>query len=141
MLKLDGVKMSKSLGNLVLARDLMALYEPDHLRYYLLSNHIRTDADYREGALAEVSARYERLKATSIHANTTAPDEPTLSAVRAALDADFDVPAALIALDQACERAASSGNEPVRAAVRSAAAMLGFAFAGARGPATGDFQP
>jgi cysteinyl-tRNA synthetase len=141
MLKLDGVKMSKSLGNLVLARDLMALYEPDHLRYYLLSNHIRTDADYREGAMAEVSARYGRLKATSIHATTTAPDEPTLSAFRAALDADFDVPAALIALDQACERGVSAGNEPVRAAVRSAAATLGFAFAGARGPATGDFQP
>jgi cysteinyl-tRNA synthetase len=51
MLQLDGVKMSKSLGNLILARNLMKEFEPDHLRLYLLSHHYRADADYRSTAL------------------------------------------------------------------------------------------
>ena len=106
MLQLDGVKMSKSLGNLVLARVLMQTYEPDHLRLYLLSHHLRADANYTEGALAGLTGRFERLKAAASRApGSLAPlDAPLLREFRAAMDDDFDVPTALDLLDLVRER-------------------------------------
>jgi cysteinyl-tRNA synthetase len=145
MVKLDGVKMSKSLGNLVLARDLMEVFEPDQVRLCLLSAHYRTDADYREGAVAALADRYGRLKAAS---NAEAPGRagghPTTlgQAFVTALDDDFDVPAALDVLDAAATRVLQgTAAEGEQLALRDALGALGFAFAGARGPATGDFSP
>ncbi len=143
MLKLDGVKMSKSLGNLVLARELMKEVEPDHLRLYLLSEHLRADADYHEGDLARLRPRYERLKAAASGASGEADEShPVSRAFGEAMDDDFGVPAALDVLDSAAEQVLAGGaHEGERAAVRGALAVLGFAFAGARGPATGDLTP
>ncbi len=144
MLQLDGVKMSKSLGNLVLARNLMMTYEPDHLRLYLLSNHLRSDANYHEGDLDALTDRYTRLKAVATRedAGPAAADGPILRAFREAMDADFNVPEALDVLDEAAHRLQSGpGNATSAAEIRTALATLGFAFAGARGPATGDLTP
>ena len=58
MLQLDGVKMSKSLGNLVLARNLMKEFEPDHLRLYLLSHHYRTERRLPRRRLACAPSRH-----------------------------------------------------------------------------------
>ncbi|MEX2080486.1 MAG: cysteine--tRNA ligase, partial [Dehalococcoidia bacterium] len=51
MLRLEGVKMSKSLGNLILARNLLQEFEADHLRLYLLSHRYSDDADYHSYSL------------------------------------------------------------------------------------------
>ena len=145
MVKLDGVKMSKSLGNLVLARDLMEEFEPDQVRLFLLSTHYRIDADYRVGAVAALANRYGRLKAAS---NAEAPgsldghSNTVRQAFAAAMDDDFDVPAAMEILDAAATRVlqgtAAEGEQLV---LREALSALGFAFAGARGPATGNLDP
>ena len=143
MMKLDGVKMSKSLGNLILARELMKTYDPDHLRLYLLSTHYRTDGDYHDGDLNKLADRFARLTA----AVRSAGDEPgargsTFAAFSAAMDDDLDTVTALDALDEAAERvlggrAGTGEAEDIRAAL----AIMGFAFAGARGPANGDLNP
>ena len=137
MLKLDGVKMSKSLGNLVLARHLMERYDPDHLRLYLLSEHYRTDADYREGAIEALGARYARLRDAC--GEVGGEDGELEAAFEAAMDDDLDSPRALDALDAGADRVLTGGAGA--ATLRNALAVLGFAFAGARGPATGDLNP
>jgi cysteinyl-tRNA synthetase len=143
MLELEGVKMSKSLGNLVLARNLMSEVEPDHLRLYLLSTRYRDDANYEHGDLTKLSGRYGRLKAAASAADTAADDEhPLLRAFAGAMDADFDAPGALDVLDEAAGRVVggvAADGEAV--ALRRALGVLGFAFAGARGPANGDLNP
>ncbi|HXU24467.1 MAG TPA: cysteine--tRNA ligase, partial [Tepidiformaceae bacterium] len=143
MLQLDGVKMSKSLGNLVLARNLMKEFEPDHLRLYLLSNHLRTNVDYHEGDLPALRPVYERLKAAANRNTTADPDASVLAAAYERLDDDFDVPGCLRVLDEAASASLSdsAAGEPAAAAVRTVLATLGFAFAGARGPETGDLKP
>ena len=145
MLQLDGVKMSKSLGNLVLARVLLQSYEADHLRMYLLSHHLRESANFVEGDLEKISGRYDRLKgaATSEAAGAAIPaDSPLRREFEAAMDDDFQVPAALQVLDAAAARINSGRAEPGDAStLRASLATLGFAFAGARGPATGDITP
>jgi len=148
MLKLDGVKMSKSLGNLVLARDLMRRYEPALLRLYLLSFHYRSDPDYREGDIDRLAGRLDRFRRAAAAGETgegeRAPARavPLPAKVREALDEDFDVPRALDAIDELALRVlAGSGSSEDAAGVRRALAVLGFDFAGARGPATGDLTP
>ena len=143
MLKLDGVKMSKSLGNLVLARDLMRIYDPDQLRLYLLSNHYREDADYTNSALPSVEDRCYRLKAAIAAADGAHPFEgPVAPEFIEALDDDFNTPAALDVLDASATRILQHPVEDGEAeALRAALAVLGFRFAGARGPANGDFDP
>lgn len=143
MLQLDGVKMSKSLGNLVLARDLMREYEPDHLRLYLLSHHLRADANYVAGAMRSLAERYGRLAQAARQAT---PGEtargPVTAAFRERMDDDFDVPGALDVLDQAATRALNGlSGKPEQAELRELTAVLGFGFAGARGPANGDLSP
>jgi cysteinyl-tRNA synthetase len=146
MLQLDGVKMSKSLGNLVLARNLMKEFEPDHLRLYLLGHHYRHDADYRSTALPALAARYGRLKTAASSEVPPGDDADGGVAVRAAfqeaLDEDFDAPGALEVLDEAASRVVSgAGRTGEQRALRECLSILGFAFAGARGPATGHFEP
>ena len=146
MLQLDGVKMSKSLGNLVLARNLMKEFEPDHLRLYLLSHHYRADADYRSTALPALAARYGRLKTAAsgeLSVGRTAPGSgPVTQAFREAMDNDFDAPSALDVLDESATRVLAGTAAPgEQQELRKALATLGFALAGARGPATGHLEP
>jgi cysteinyl-tRNA synthetase len=144
MLQLDGVKMSKSLGNLVLARDLMKRYDPDHLRMYLLGTHLRADANFVPGALDALAPRYNLLRqvATSEASTTAVADSPVGQAFSKAMDNDFDVPAALTLLEESATRIANrTADAGESAVVRASLATLGFGFAGARGPANGDLTP
>jgi cysteinyl-tRNA synthetase len=144
MLQLDGVKMSKSLGNLVLARTLMQSYEPDHLRLYLLSNHLRASANYVDGALDALEPRFGRLRQAAMaeDAGGVPGDSPLMREFEAAMDNDFDVPGALDVLDAAATRiGAGTAAAGESVAVRAALGVLGFGFAGARGPANGDLNP
>jgi cysteinyl-tRNA synthetase len=142
MLQLEGVKMSKSLGNLVLARNLMQDVDPDHLRLYLLSTHYRADADYHHDDLAKLTDRYERLRSAAAAEGDSATDLAVAAAVTARLDDDFDTPGALDELDHAAQRVLTGSAAAGEAtAIRGALGTLGFAFAGARGPANGSFEP
>ncbi|MEK7185902.1 MAG: cysteine--tRNA ligase [Patescibacteria group bacterium] len=48
-----GEKMSKSLGNLVMVRDLLKMYSANEIRWYLLSHHYRNPWEYMESDLEE----------------------------------------------------------------------------------------
>ena len=62
MVGLDGEKMSKSLGNLILARDLLQTYTPDAMRLLLLSHHYREPWEYTEDEMREKAVFTERLR-------------------------------------------------------------------------------
>ncbi len=143
MLQLDGVKMSKSLGNLVLARNLLPTYGGDHLRLYLLGTHYRTDANYSHEPLESLRPRMDRLQTAAVAAggDTSTMGHPLTRAFEAAMDDDIDTPQALDLLDRAAGRVLDGTSDPGEAdALKAAAAVLGFAFAGGRGPANGDLN-
>jgi L-cysteine:1D-myo-inositol 2-amino-2-deoxy-alpha-D-glucopyranoside ligase len=144
MLKLDGVKMSKSLGNLVLARNLVKEYEPDHLRLYLLSTRYREDADYRANAMNDLRDLYGSLKSAvpSGAPETGHGEVPLIRRFSEAMDDDLDTPRAIGVLAEAARRVLKGVAEDGEAeALKAGLAVLGFAFAGARGPASGDLNP
>lgn len=52
-INIDGEKMSKSLGNFRLVRDLLKAYPGEVLRYAILSAHYRSDMDFSQKLLSE----------------------------------------------------------------------------------------
>lgn len=99
MVGLDGEKMSKSKGNLVLVSKLReAGVDPMAIRLALLSQHYREDWMWTDEVL---TAAVERLatwrEAVRLDAALNADD--MITAVRAALADDLDAPAALAAVD------------------------------------------
>jgi len=98
MVRMDGEKMSKSLGNLVFVRDLLAKYSVDALRVYLLSHHYRTVFEW---APAEVEAAASLAERFSLAARE--PDQGGASAreaFRVALKDDLNTPQALEVLER-----------------------------------------
>ena len=65
MVEHEGQKMSKSLGNLVMVRDLLKQWSPDALRLYLADHHYRSSWSYGEADLRAAQARADRLTAAA----------------------------------------------------------------------------
>ncbi|OFW55514.1 MAG: cysteine--tRNA ligase [Candidatus Solincola sediminis] len=55
-------KMSKSLGNIILIRDIITRYPPDVVRMLVLQTHYRTSIDFGPDALDESQRAYERIE-------------------------------------------------------------------------------
>jgi cysteinyl-tRNA synthetase len=64
-------KMSKSLGNFFLVRDILAKFQPEIVRFFLLSTHYRSPLDFDGEKLAAAGRGLERIK-TSIRLLTEA---------------------------------------------------------------------
>ncbi|MBO0812896.1 MAG: cysteine--1-D-myo-inosityl 2-amino-2-deoxy-alpha-D-glucopyranoside ligase [Microlunatus sp.] len=99
MVGLDGEKMSKSLGNLVLVSRLREQgVDPMAIRLALLANRYRDDWSWTDELLATAQQRLERWReAVRLDAGLSGAD--VINQVRAALDDDLDAPAALAAVD------------------------------------------
>ncbi len=63
-LNVDGVKMSKSLGNFVTIKDALARAEPAALRFLVLTGHYRSPLDFTWDALGAATAAVRRLSLT-----------------------------------------------------------------------------
>jgi cysteinyl-tRNA synthetase len=63
MVNLSGDKMSKSTGVLLYAEDIAARFDPEVVRYYLLSTHYRSPIEFSEERLQEAGVGYQRLRA------------------------------------------------------------------------------
>jgi L-cysteine:1D-myo-inositol 2-amino-2-deoxy-alpha-D-glucopyranoside ligase len=127
MLRYEGEKMSKSLGNLVLVRDLLRTYPGDAIRHYLVSRHYRSEIEFRESDLAASADTAALLRRACQRAEMLAPDapaladgstlDPTVAELRhrflAAMDRDLDTPAAVPALVALAELALGPASEAV----------------------------
>ena len=99
MVGLDGVKMSKSLGNLELVSNLVARGEsPMAIRTVLLDHHYRSDWSYTDEALAAATKRVDTWRAALAHERV---DDAALltTQIFMALSDDLNAPAALQAVD------------------------------------------
>ncbi|NLZ98847.1 MAG: cysteine--1-D-myo-inosityl 2-amino-2-deoxy-alpha-D-glucopyranoside ligase, partial [Micrococcus sp.] len=105
MVGLDGVKMSKSLGNLELVSRLVARGEsPMAIRTLLLDNQYRGDWSYTDEALATATQRLESWK-SAMAFEQRGEAEALTTEIFSALSDDLDAPSALQAVDDWAERA------------------------------------
>ena len=123
MLRYQGEKMSKSLRNLVLVRDLLPRYDADSIRVLLLRHHYREPWAYTQDQLEDAAVWTERLREAAARAGEATTDLRGDSAklVRAALEDDLDTARAL----QLLEAAVSSGDRGWRVAADLLGLRLG----------------
>jgi cysteinyl-tRNA synthetase len=112
-LTIGGIKMSKSLNNFVSIRDVLARYKPQVARFFILSGHYRSPLDYSEEAIQGAQRGWERMvgpylalqqriRAAGPNANESLAASESMQEIRrrfrAAMDDDFNAPAALAVL-------------------------------------------
>ena len=100
MIGLDGEKMSKSRGNLVLVSKLRSAgVDPMAIRLALLDGHYRSDREWTGGRLPAAEARLARWRAALAQLSGP-PAAPVLAEVRARLADDLDTNGAIAAVDR-----------------------------------------
>ncbi|MDM8349970.1 cysteine--tRNA ligase [Pseudomonas sp. sp1636] len=98
--RVDGEKMSKSLGNFFTIREVLEKYHPEVVRYLLVSSHYRSPINYSEDSLKEAKGALERF----YNALKGLPDVPAAGGAvfaerfGAAMDDDFNSPEACAVL-------------------------------------------
>jgi cysteinyl-tRNA synthetase len=103
MVNLSGEKMSKSTGNLFLIEEIAARFDPEVVRYYLLSTHYRSPIEFSEERLDEAAKPYRYLRQTLERAEVWTGDDgapaggalgeavtAATGAFEAAMDDDFN---------------------------------------------------
>jgi L-cysteine:1D-myo-inositol 2-amino-2-deoxy-alpha-D-glucopyranoside ligase len=98
MVRKDGEKMSKSLGNLAFVDQLRKTWDPRAIRLAIVQHRYRDSWDWYDELLVPANARLERWLGSG-----RAPGK-ILDEVRAALDDDLDTPRALAVIDEASDR-------------------------------------
>ncbi len=112
-LTVNGVQMSKSLGNFLTIKDALKLYSPEAIRYFVLTSHYRGSVDYSREALQSAQRGINRFHNTVRKLRhrmkemtpTSGAGTAALSSVmsledyrndfKAAMDDDFNTPQAL----------------------------------------------
>jgi cysteinyl-tRNA synthetase len=103
LIQFDGEKMSKSLGNVRLARDLLAEHGGETVRLALLTAHYRQPLDWTDQLVAEARQKLDRMYGALRDAGiggtlTRAPAAPPPAGVLAALEDDLNTPEAVAEL-------------------------------------------
>jgi len=102
--RIDDEKMSKSLNNFFTIREVLKIYHPEVIRYFLLSSHYRSPVNYSEenlnSAKASVGRLYSAIENTSDIAKGVAATEGTdyESEFMAVMNDDFNTPKAIAVL-------------------------------------------
>lgn len=68
-INIDGVKMSKSLGNFVLLRDILKHFSGKVIRFFMLSAHYRKPMNFSDAELSQAKIALERIENSLIRAN------------------------------------------------------------------------
>ena len=98
--RVDGEKMSKSLGNFFTIRDVLEQYHPEVVRYLLVASHYRSPINYSEENLKEARGALERfyLALKGLPQLPAAGGEEFIERFAKAMDDDFNTPEACAVL-------------------------------------------
>lgn len=122
--RVDNEKMSKSLGNFFTIRDVLAQYDAQTVRFFIVRAHYRSALNYSDAHLDDARQALKRLY-TALSLVPPAPvaaidwTEPHAARFQAAMDEDFGTPEAVAVLfDLAVE--VNKSHSPQRAGLLKA---------------------
>ncbi len=104
--RVDNEKMSKSLGNFFTIREVLQKYNPEVVRYFLITSHYRSHINYSEDNLRQAQQALERfytaLRRNPVVTGDVPSDSELLDEYKKrfaeAMDDDFNTPEALAVL-------------------------------------------
>ncbi|HEV7205740.1 MAG TPA: cysteine--tRNA ligase [Jatrophihabitans sp.] len=101
LVTMAGEKMSKSLGNTLLVREIVKHWRPVEVRYYLGAAHYRSAMEFSDTAMDDAASAYRRIEnfvERAIEAVGETVEGPVCADFTAAMDNDLGVPLALAAI-------------------------------------------
>ncbi|KJK03600.1 cysteinyl-tRNA synthetase [Pseudomonas sp. 21] len=131
--RVDGEKMSKSLGNFFTIREVLEKYHPEVVRFLLVSSHYRSPINYSEDNLKEAKGALERFYTALRGLPQVAAQggEEFVERFGAAMDDDFGTPEAVAVLFEMVREvnrlrdSDSAAAAALAARVRELGALLG----------------
>ena len=129
-LNVDNEKMSKSLGNFFTIADVLKKFDGETLRFFMLRTHYRSPFNFADGLLDDARSALRRLYTAldGVAAEPHAIDwtEPRAAAFRAAMDEDFNTPAALAVLFELAGEVNRTRDRASASLLRSLGSVLGI---------------
>ena len=122
MLVINGEKMSKSTGNFVTIRDVLAKVPAEAARFLLLKTHYRSLLDFSDTALVEARRELDRFYRALERAPAEAGEVP--ASVIDALCDDLNTPLAISEMHALSDRA-MAGDAGAAAGLRATGGLLG----------------
>jgi cysteinyl-tRNA synthetase len=128
--RVDNEKMSKSLGNFFTVREVLARYDAEVVRFFILRAHYRSPLNYSDQHLDDARAALARLY-TALKIAPTADavlrwDEPYAARFKVAMDDDFNTPEAVAVLFDLANEVNRSRDPTLAATLRLLGALLGL---------------
>lgn len=126
--RVDGEKMSKSLGNFFTIREILEKYHPEVVRFFLLSSQYRSAINYSEDSLKDAKAKLDRFyNSLSTVAVEQACDQENDFSKRFhnAMNDDFNTPEAIGVLFDLVSELNRSKDESIKTTLASQLVYLG----------------
>jgi cysteinyl-tRNA synthetase len=128
--RVDEEKMSKSLGNFFLVRDILKRYDAEVVRFFILRAHYRSPLNHTDQNLDDAKQALTRLY-TALKGFDVAPESIDWADTRAkqfreAMDDDFNTPGAVAVLFDLANEVNRSRSEQSARLLKSLAGILGL---------------
>jgi cysteinyl-tRNA synthetase len=122
--------MSKSLGNFFTIREVLAKYDPETVRFFIVRAHYRSAINYSDAHLDDARTALKRLY-TALHAVAPADvaidwAQPFAARFKAAMDEDFGAPEAVAVLFDLASEVNRSRSAELAGLLRALAGCLGL---------------
>jgi cysteinyl-tRNA synthetase len=128
-IQVDKEKMSKSLGNFFTVREVLAKYDPEVVRFFILRAHYRSPINYSDQNLEDaknaLTRLYTALKDSKIQNEKIDWAEPGAKRFKEAMDDDFGTPEAVAALFELANRI-NSGEKHLAGELKALGGVLGL---------------
>jgi len=129
--RVDNEKMSKSLGNFFTIREVLAKYDAETVRFFIVRTHYRSPLNYSDAHLDDARAALKRLY-TALSLVTVEPvvaidwSHPFAQRFRAAMDEDFGTPEAVAVLFDLASEVNRSKDAALAGLLRALGGTLGL---------------
>ncbi len=126
--RVDNTKMSKSLGNFFTVRDILKVFDPEVVRFFIVRAQYRSPLNHSDAHLEDAKAALTRLYTALKGVTGSAPvdwNEPHAQRFKAAMDDDFNTAEAVAEL-QLLANLAFTGDPKAAAQLKALGGVLGI---------------
>ena len=128
--RLDNEKMSKSLGNFFTIREILAKYDPETVRFFIIRAHYRSPLNYSDAHLDDARGALKRLYTALQSVKPVHIEIDWLNAhaarFKAAMDEDFGTPEAVAVLFELATEVNKTGSAQLAGLLKALGGCLGL---------------
>ena len=128
--RVDNEKMSKSLGNFFTVREILARYDAEVVRFFILRAHYRSPLSYSDHHLDDarqaLTRLYTALKAHDVEPGPIDWNNPLAARFQEVMNDDFNTPEAVAILFELANEANRDNARDAAVLLKSLAAIMGL---------------